>query len=66
MMQDNKSDAVLKGSVRYGRVVPLGSGRILQIEWSEDYFLEARTAEEVTFSMEARMRRVLQEAGVIK
>lgn len=60
------SDNRLKGSVRYARVVPLGPGRTLQIEWHEEFYLGARTAEEVTFSMEARMRRILQEAGVVR
>jgi hypothetical protein len=56
----------LKGSVRYARVVPLGAGRTLQLEWHEEFYLGAKTAEEVTFSMEARMRRILQEAGIIR
>jgi hypothetical protein len=60
------SDDRLKGSVRYARVIPLGPGRTLQIEWHEEFYLGMKTAEEVTFSIEARMRRILQEAGVIK
>ncbi len=60
------SDNRLKGSVRYARVIPLGSGRTLQIEWQEEFYLGTKTAEEITFSMEARMRRILQEAGVIR
>ncbi len=65
-MEEGRSDKRLKGSVRYGRVVPLGAGRTLQIEWREEFYLETKTAEEVTFSMEARMGRILREAGVIK
>jgi hypothetical protein len=60
------SDDRLKGSVRYARVLPLGPGRTLQIEWHEEFYLGTKTAEEITFSMEARMRRILQEAGVIR
>lgn len=60
------SDNRLKGSVRYARVIPLGPGRSLQIEWQEEFYLGMKTAEEITFSMEARMRRTLQEAGVIR
>ena len=56
----------MKGSVRYARVLPLGPGRTLQIEWHEEFYLGTKTAEEITFSMEARMRRILQEAGVIR
>ena len=59
-------DGRVKGSVRYGRVIPLGGMRTLVVEWSEDFDLATRTAEEVTFSLEARMRRVLQEAGLIR
>jgi len=66
MMEEPRSDNRLKGSVRYSRVIPLGGVRTLQIEWMEEYFVGTKTAEEVTFSMEARMRRTLQEAGVIR
>jgi hypothetical protein len=65
-MEEPQSDNRLKGSVRYARVIPLGGVRTLQIEWVEEFFLETKTAEEVTFSIEARMRRTLQEAGVVK
>jgi hypothetical protein len=66
MLEEPLPENRLKGSVRYARVIPLGGGRTLQIEWAEDFYLGAKTAEEVTFSMEARMRRTLQEAGVIR
>jgi hypothetical protein len=66
MMEERGSDNRLKGSVRYARVIPLGGVRTLQIDWQEEFFIGTKTAEEVTFSMEARMRRMLQEAGVIK
>jgi hypothetical protein len=66
MMEEHRSDNRLKGSVRYSRVIPLGGMRTLQLEWTEDFYLGSKTAEEVTFSIEARMRRVLQEAGVVK
>ena len=66
MMEEPRPDSRLKGSVRYARVIPLGGVRTLQIEWMEEYLIGTKTAEEVTFSMEARMRRTLQEAGVIK
>jgi hypothetical protein len=66
MMQERRSDDRLKGSVRYARVIPLGGVRTLQLEWTEEYFIGTKTAEEVTFSIEARMRRTLQEAGVIR
>lgn len=64
--EEGIQDGGLKGSVRYSRVVPLGAGRTLQLEWYEEYYLGTKTPEEVTFSMEARMRRILQEAGVIR
>jgi hypothetical protein len=66
MMEEGHSDNRLKGSVRYARVIPLGGMRTLSVEWQEEFFLSTKTAEEVTFSMEARMRRTLQEAGVIR
>jgi hypothetical protein len=66
MLEERRSDDRLKGSVRYARVIPLGGVRTLQIEWAEEYYIGTRTAEEVTFSIEARMRRTLLEAGVIK
>jgi hypothetical protein len=66
MMEEPRPDSRLRGSVRYARVIPLGGGRTLQIDWAEEYFIGTKTAEEVTFSMEARMRRTLQEAGVIR
>lgn len=59
-------DGRLKGSVRYGRTIPLGGVRTLVLEWSEDFDLSTRTAEEVTLSLESRMRRVLQEAGLVR
>jgi hypothetical protein len=59
-------DSRLKGCVRYARVIPLGGVRTLQVEWQEEFYLGTKTAEEVTFSMEARMRRTLQEAGIVK
>ena len=65
-MGEDISGNRLKGSVRYARVIPLGPGRTLQIEWHEEFYLGTKTAEEITFSMEARMRRILQEAGVIR
>jgi hypothetical protein len=66
MMEERPYYNRLKGSVRYARVIPLGGVRTLQIEWTEEYFIGTKTAEEVTFSIEARMRRTLQEAGVVK
>jgi len=66
MMEERRSDNRLKGSVRYSRVIPLGGVRTLQIEWLEEYYIGTKTAEEVTFSIEARMRRTLQEAGVVR
>jgi len=64
--ESNHSDSPLRGSVRYGRVIPLGNMRTLSLEWSEDFDLTKKTAEEVTFSIEARMRRTLQEAGIVR
>ncbi len=66
MEEEHPSDGRLKGTVRYGRVIPLGGMRTLQIEWSEEFDLSKKTAEEVTFSLESRMKRTLYEAGVIK
>lgn len=66
LKEESRSDNALKGTVRYGRVIPLGNMRTLQIEWIEEFRLAEKTAEEVTFSIESRMRRTLQEAGVIK
>ena len=66
MMEEPRPDSRLRGSVRYARVIPLGGGRTLQLDWQEEFFIGTKTAEEVTFSMEARMRRTLQEAGVIR
>ena len=40
--------------------------RTLMLEWTEEFVVGTKTAEEVTFSMEARMRRMLQEAGVVR
>ena len=65
-MEERRPENRLKGSVRYARVIPLGGLRTLQIEWQEEFDLATKTAEEVTFSIEARMRRTLQEAGVIR
>jgi hypothetical protein len=65
-MEEHRSDDRLKGTVRYSRVIPLGGARTLQIEWSEEFYLATKTAEEVTFALESRMRRVLQEAGVVR
>jgi len=65
-MEERRPENRLKGSVRYARVIPLGGTRTLQIEWQEEFFLATKTAEEVTFSLESRMRRTLQEAGVIR
>jgi hypothetical protein len=65
-MEERRSDDRLKGSVRYARIIPLGGVRTLQIEWMEEFFVGTKTAEEVTFSIEARMRRTLQDAGVVK
>ena len=56
----------LKGSVRYGRVIPLGPMRTLEITWQEEFDLATKTAEEVTFSLESRMRRTLQQAGLVR
>ena len=66
MMEERRPENRLKGSVRYARVIPLGGMRTLQIEWQEEFDLATKTAEEVTFSIESRMRRTLQEAGVIR
>lgn len=63
---DGRSENRLKGTVRYGRVIPLGGMRTLEIEWAEEFDLSKKTAEEVTFSLESRMRRTLHEAGIIK
>lgn len=65
-MEEYRSNDKLKGTVRYARVIPLGGMRTLEIEWSEEFDLATKTAEEVTFSMESRMRRALQEAGVVR
>lgn len=65
-LEENRSENVLKGTVRYGRVIPLSGLRVLSLEWTEDFELSKKTAEEVTFSIEARMRRVLHEAGLIR
>lgn len=65
-MQERNRDSRLMGSVRYGRVIPLGNMREIRIEWAEDFFLGEKTAEEVTFSMESRMKRTLQEAGLVR
>ena len=65
-MEERRPENRLKGSVRYGRVIPLGGVKTLQIEWQEEFDLATKTAEEVTFSIESRMRRTLQEAGVIR
>jgi hypothetical protein len=65
-MEERRSDNRLRGSVRYGRVIPLGNMRELRIEWEENFWLGEKTAEGVTFAMEARMKRTLQEAGVIR
>ncbi len=66
VMEERRPENRLKGSVRYARVIPLGGMRTLQIEWQEEFDLATKTAEEVTFSMESRMRRTLQEAGIIR
>lgn len=66
VVEEHRPESQLKGSVRYARVIPLGGVRTLSIEWAEEYFMGTKTAEEVTFSMEARMRRILLEAGIIK
>ncbi len=66
MMEERRHENRLKGSVRYARVIPLGGMRTLQIEWQEEFDMAIKTAEEVTFSIESRMRRTLQEAGVIR
>ncbi|HUI00370.1 MAG TPA: hypothetical protein VLX56_01930 [Nitrososphaerales archaeon] len=40
--------------------------RELHIEWEESFWLGEKTAEEVTFSMESRMKRTLQAAGLVR
>lgn len=59
-------DNRLKGSVRYARTFPLGVGKTLAVEWQEEFYLGTKTPEEVTFSMEARMKQILQEAGILR
>ena len=66
LADEGRRENRLKGSVRYGRVIPLGNMRELRIEWEESFWLGEKTAEEVTFSMESRMRRTLQDAGLIR
>ena len=65
-MPEERPDNRLRGSVRYGRVIPLGQSRELRLEWEEWYWLGEKTAEEVTFSMESRMKRTLQAAGLVR
>jgi len=64
--EERQSDDRLKGSVRYGRVIPLGNARLVEVAWYEEFYLDKKTAEQVTFQIEARMRRMLQEAGVVR
>jgi hypothetical protein len=66
MLEQPRGDSSLKGMVRYGRVIPLGGIRTLSIEWAEEYNLSETTAEKVTFSLESRMKRTLQDAGLIQ
>lgn len=66
VIEERRPEHRLKGSVRYGRVIPLPGMKTLQLEWMEEFDLSTTTAETVTFSMESRMRRMLQEAGVIR
>jgi hypothetical protein len=65
VIEEPRSINRLKGSVRYGRVIPLGNSRTLTVEWSEEFFIGETTAEKVTFAIESRMKRTLQEAGVV-
>jgi hypothetical protein len=55
----------LKGAVRYGRTIPLGQFKVVEISWYQEYFLDDATAEQITFSMESRMKQILQEAGIV-
>jgi hypothetical protein len=64
-LEERYSDTRLKGSVRYARVIPLGSARV-EVAWCEEFYLDKKTAEQVTFQIEARMKRILQEAGVVR
>ena len=64
-LEERYSDTRLRGSVRYARVVPLGNARLVEIAWYEEFYLDKKTAEQVTFQIEARMKRVLQDAGVV-
>jgi hypothetical protein len=64
-LEERYSDTRLKGSVRYARVIPLGNARI-EVAWYEEFYLDKKTAEQVTFQIEARMKRILQEAGVVR
>jgi hypothetical protein len=65
-LEERHSDDRLKGSVRYGRVIPLGNARLVEVAWYEEFYLDKKTAEQVTFQIEARMRRMLQDAGVVR
>jgi len=65
-LEERYSDNRLKGSVRYGRVIPLGNSRMVEVAWYEEFYLDKKTAEQVTFSIESRMKRILQEAGVVR
>lgn len=66
MTESRASDSRLKGSVRYGRTLPLGGARVLTIEWSEEFYLDEMTVEEATFNLESKMKRALQDAGIVR
>jgi hypothetical protein len=55
----------LKGAVRYGRTIPLGRFKVVEVEWFQEYYLDETTAEQLTYSLESRMKRALQEAGIV-